>query len=122
MARSYNVGMKAKALVAALLALFVGTCSCLVPLAAAASKQDHSCCPSPVSQDKDSSCCLRAIIGTGSVSLAAPQLYLVGLAHATPRVVSVAQEILRLDSAALSPPSRAFVASRSSRSPPPLLA
>lgn len=115
--------MKPKALLAALLALFVGSCSCLVPLAAAASsKQDHSCCPSPASADKDTDCCLRAVPPASvSVSLA-PHLYVIGLVNEAPGFASAAQDNIRLDSAALSPPAQAFVASRSSRAPPALLA
>ena len=122
MLRSYNVSVKAKALLAALLALFVGSCSCLMPLAAAASQQDHSCCPSPKSPEKVSDCCLRPALPANAVSVAAPQLYLIGLVHAAAGPIIAEQQVLRLDSAALSPPSDPVVFCRSSRAPPSLLA
>jgi hypothetical protein len=114
--------MKSKALLAALLALFVGSCSCLMPLAAAASQQDHSCCPSQKSPEKASDCCLRPALPAHTVSVAAPQFHLIGLAHVAPGPITQAQQVLRLDSAALSPPGDPVVFSRSSRAPPSLLA
>lgn len=112
--------MRSKAAIAAALALFVGSCSCLMPLAAAFSKQDHSCCPAPASADDSPDCCLRGAAPSAGAVLAAPQFTLIGLAHPAPRAGATARHALRLGSAALSPPGLLTLAGRSSRAPPSL--
>src|SRR5579883_1516449 len=113
--------MKVKTVLAAALALFLGYCSCLMPLADAAStasKRDHSCCPSAPKTEKSSDCCMRAAIPPAA-SLTAPKLVLIGL------LTQPSAPILTGDGAvqtprSLSPPGDPFVPSRPSRAPPVL--
>lgn len=113
--------MKAKTLFAALLALFVGSCSCLAPLAAAASEQEHSCCPSSDGPEAGSDCCLRAAVGSGAGPTLAAPLQSAGLVPAAPAVAPAPQETLRLDCPALAPPLEGGFSVRSSRAPPAVL-
>lgn len=115
--------MKAKTVLAAALALFLGSCSCLMPLAAAASsqeKQDHSCCPSAPKADTNSDCCMRAAVPT-TVTMAAPNFVVIGIVAQLPAPVLTGLGVVQRPNS-LSPPDEEFAASRSSRAPPSLLA
>lgn len=123
MPRFYTVDMKAKTILAAALALFIGSCSCVMSLAsaaAAASKQDHSCCPSAPKAEKASECCMRAALPSPTV-LAGPHFVVLGLApQPVAPVLNGLGIIVRPNT--LSPPDESFAASRSSRAPPSLIA
>lgn len=112
--------MKAKTVLAAALALFIGSCSCVMSLASAASEQDHSCCPPAPEAGKTPDCCMRAAL-PAAASLAAPQFAPVGVvAQPAAPILTGLGVIVRPNT--LSPPDESSAACRSSRAPPSLLA
>lgn len=115
--------MRAKTVLSAALALFIGSCSCVMSLASAAaaeSKREHSCCPSDPKAEKGSDCCMRAAL-PATASFAAPQFVLVG-AVAQPLAPILTGLGVAVRPNTLSPPDEPLPASRSSRAPPSLLA
>lgn len=114
---SYTGSVKVKVLVAALVAVLLGSCPCLASLAAAAAEEAHACCPA-TQQDHGSDCCLRAP-APDDVSFIAPQLVVVGLAQASP-AEPVTLEAFLIDAASLSPPDTPPLRRSPSRAPPAL--
>ena len=124
---AYNTLVRVKGLVGLFLSLAIGACSCLMPLAAAASlptASEHSCCASH-SPDKHHAhksadhgdCCIRAALPVTPHAPIVSRSF-VAFVPAGRRVRLPAGRIL-LDSAALSPPPDSPpVPSSASRAPP----
>jgi hypothetical protein len=118
--------MKVMGFAGFLLALILGACPCLMPLAAAAHRQDaHSCCAhqgaskqrrQPARSGGD--CCLRAP-AQGQAAISAPELRFVFIALASAPTISAPRESpLPSASAAVHPPPDRLSSGVSPRAPP----
>lgn len=111
---------KMKALLGLLLSLSLGSCPLAMSLAAAASAQEHGCCPAPEQPAPGVDCCVSAA-APSSVAFVAPPLAAVALPHAAPVSVPPAQAGSPAADA-LAPPGEAPSSGPSCRAPPAVLA